>query len=110
MPNDILIKKKIKPFINKIFVTSDKSLSIRCVLLASIAIGTSKIENLLESEDVLNTLRAVKKLGIKYKKKKKKLYYLWFWTKWTCHKFKFSFRCWKFRYVSTTNLRIISQN
>tara|TARA_Y100001970_G_scaffold204966_1_gene249562 strand:- start:203 stop:1528 length:1326 start_codon:yes stop_codon:yes gene_type:complete len=71
MPNDILIKKKIKPFINKIFVTSDKSLSIRCVLLASIAIGTSKIENLLESEDVLNTLRAVKKLGIKYKKKKK---------------------------------------
>jgi len=71
MPNDILIKKKIKPFINKIFVTSDKSLSIRCVLLASIAIGTSKIENLLESEDVLNTLRAVKRLGIKYKKKKK---------------------------------------
>ena len=66
MPNDILIKKKIKPFINKIFVTSDKSLSIRCVLLASIAIGTSKIENLLESEDVLNTLRAVKRLGIKY--------------------------------------------
>ena len=70
MPNNVLIKKKIKPFINKIFVTSDKSLSIRCVLLASVAIGTSKIENLLESEDVLDALRAVKKLGIKYKKKK----------------------------------------
>ncbi len=71
MPNNILIKKKLKPFIKKIFVTSDKSLSIRCVLLASVAIGVSKIENLLESEDVKDALKAIKKLGIKYEKKKK---------------------------------------
>ena len=70
MPNDILIKKKIKPFVNKIFVTSDKSLSIRCILLAAQAIGISKISNLLESEDVLNALKAIKKLGIDYEKKK----------------------------------------
>ena len=76
MPNSVLIKKKIKPFINKIFVTSDKSLSIRCVLLASVAIGTSKIKNLLESDDVLNALKAVKKLGIKYIKKKN-LYFIY---------------------------------
>ena len=32
--------------------------------------GTSKISNLLESEDVLNTLKAIKKLGINYIKRK----------------------------------------
>ena len=69
MPSQILINKKISPFKKKIEVGSDKSLSIRTVLLASQAIGKSKIYNLLESEDVINTLKAIKKLGIKYKKK-----------------------------------------
>ncbi len=69
MSNYILIKKKIKKFKKKIIVSSDKSISIRSILLASQAIGTTKISNLLESEDVLNTLKAVQKLGINYKKK-----------------------------------------
>ena len=68
MRNLIEIKNKIKPFKNSIYVTSDKSISIRCVLLASQAIGTSKLYNLLESEDVMNTLNSIKKLGINYKK------------------------------------------
>ncbi len=68
MPNYIIIKDKIKSFKKKIKVSSDKSISIRSVLLASQAVGVSKISNLLESEDVLNTLKTVKKLGIKYKK------------------------------------------
>ena len=68
MKNLIEIKNKIKPFKNSIYVTSDKSISIRCVLLASQAIGTSKLYNLLESEDVMNTLYSIKKLGINYKK------------------------------------------
>ncbi len=51
-------------------VSSDKSISIRSVLLASQAVGISKISNLLESEDVLNALKTVKKLGINYYKKK----------------------------------------
>jgi len=71
MPNQILINKKISQFKKKIEVSSDKSLSIRAVLLASQAVGKSKLSNLLESEDVMNTLRAIKKLGIKYKKKGK---------------------------------------
>ena len=70
MPNHIFINKKISPFNKKIQVSSDKSLSIRTVLLASQAVGTSKISNLLESEDVLNALKTIKKLGINYKKKK----------------------------------------
>ena len=62
MTNNIKITNKIKPFKKKINVSSDKSISIRCILLASQAIGQTKIYNLLESEDVMNTLNAVKKL------------------------------------------------
>ena len=69
MPNHIFIKKKIKSFKKKISVSSDKSISIRSILLASQAVGTSQISNLLESEDVINALKTIKKLGINYKKK-----------------------------------------
>ncbi len=68
MPNQIKIFNKIKPFNKTIEVTSDKSISIRAILLASQAIGISKISNLLESEDVLNAVRSIKKLGIECKK------------------------------------------
>ena len=50
MTNNIKITNKIKPFKKKINVSSDKSISIRCILLASQAIGQTKIYNLLESE------------------------------------------------------------
>tara|TARA_B100001250_G_scaffold193199_1_gene166071 strand:+ start:340 stop:1665 length:1326 start_codon:yes stop_codon:yes gene_type:complete len=70
MLKNISIDNKIPPYNKKIQVSSDKSLSIRAVLLASQAVGISKISNLLESEDVLNTLKVIKKLGINYKKKK----------------------------------------
>ena len=70
MPKHICINKKIPPYNKIIQVSSDKSLSIRTILLASQAVGISKISNLLESEDVLNTLKTIKKLGINYKKKK----------------------------------------
>ncbi len=70
MPKHIYINKKISSYNKTIQASSDKSLSIRTVLLASQAVGISKISNLLESEDVLNALKVIKKLGIKYKKKK----------------------------------------
>ena len=59
MSDHIFITKKIRRFKKKIKVSSDKSISIRSVLLASQAVGTSKISNLLESEDVLNTLKTI---------------------------------------------------
>ena len=65
MNNVVNIKKKIKPFNNKIYVDGDKSLSIRWALLASQAEGVSKAFKLLKSEDVLNTLKCLKKLGTK---------------------------------------------
>ena len=70
MPKHIYIDKKISPFNKTIQVSSDKSISIRSVLLASQAVGTSKISNLLESEDVLSTVSCLKMLGVKINKKK----------------------------------------
>ena len=69
MPNHIYIKNKIRNFNSEIYVGSDKSISIRSILIASQAVGTSKITNILESEDVLNTLKVIKKLGIICSKK-----------------------------------------
>ena len=65
MSSALLIKNKIKKFNKKINVTGDKSLSIRWVLLASLATGKSKAHNLLMSEDVLAAIDSMKKLGIK---------------------------------------------
>jgi len=59
------INKKIKPFNKTIFIDGDKSLSIRWALLASQALGRSRAYKLLKSEDVLNTLACLKKLGVK---------------------------------------------
>ncbi len=50
----------------------DKSISHRILILAGQAIGKSVISNLLEGEDVINTLKAMKLLGVQIKKKKKK--------------------------------------
>ncbi len=65
--NFIEIKDKINNFNEKIYVDGDKSISIRWALLASQAIGVSSAKNLLKSEDVINTLKCLKKLGIKIK-------------------------------------------
>ena len=71
MKKSVLISNKINKFDKKIEVSSDKSISIRCVLMASQAIGDSKIYNLLESEDVISTISAIKSLGVKIVKQKK---------------------------------------
>tara|TARA_B100000902_G_C27256627_1_gene888222 strand:- start:116 stop:1432 length:1317 start_codon:yes stop_codon:yes gene_type:complete len=70
MPNSIIIKKKINEFNKVINVSGDKSLSIRWVLFSSLAKGVSTAKNLLISEDVLATIKAINKLGIKTKVKK----------------------------------------
>ena len=70
MNKAISIKDNIKRFNKTITVTGDKSLSIRWALLASQAKGKSKAYNLLDSEDVLFTLKCLKKLGVKVNLKK----------------------------------------
>ena len=65
MANLLIIKNKLKKFNKKISVSGDKSISIRWVLLASLANGVSKAQNLLISEDVMAAISAVRKFGIK---------------------------------------------
>ena len=65
MQNRVVIKKKINVYNKKIIIPGDKSLSIRWVLISSIADGISKAQNLLISEDVLAAVKAIKKLGVK---------------------------------------------
>ena len=63
----IKIKKKIKNFNKNLITVGDKSLSIRWALLASQSLYKSRSYNLLISEDVINTLSCLKKLGVKIK-------------------------------------------
>ena len=65
MPNKIILKKKIPNFSKKILIPGDKSISIRWVLISSMANGVSIAKNLLMSEDVLASIKAIKKLGVK---------------------------------------------
>tara|TARA_Y100000996_G_scaffold365760_1_gene310665 strand:+ start:365 stop:1684 length:1320 start_codon:yes stop_codon:yes gene_type:complete len=65
MQNFVKITNKINNFKKTIRVSGDKSISIRWVLLSSLANGVSKAKNLLISEDVLAAISAIKKLGIK---------------------------------------------
>ena len=65
MPNKFIVKNKILNFNKKISIPGDKSISIRWVLVSSLATGISKARNLLISEDVLASIKAVKKLGVK---------------------------------------------
>jgi len=65
MKNLIIIKRPLNTFNKVLSIEGDKSISIRWALLASQAIGKSKARNILKSEDVLNTLNCLKKLGVK---------------------------------------------
>jgi len=70
MSNFIKISSKINDYNKTIYVSGDKSLSIRWVLFSSMAKGKSMATNLLLSEDVLAAINAIKKLGISVKLKK----------------------------------------
>ena len=66
----VFINSKIDKFNKTISVESDKSISHRSLLIASQCIGLSKISNLLEGDDVKNTISCLQKLGVKIIKKK----------------------------------------
>ena len=70
----IVIQKTIKDFNKVINVDGDKSLSIRSLLIGSQAYGISKIKNLPKSEDILSTIKGLRKLGINIFFKKKICY------------------------------------
>jgi len=63
-----LISKFSKGLHGEIKIPGDKSISHRALICASISDGVSKISNLQESEDVINTLNSLKQLGISISK------------------------------------------
>ena len=68
----VFVNNTIKKINKSIFVESDKSISHRALLIASQCLGPSTLKNILESEDVKNTIICLKKLGVKIIKKNKK--------------------------------------
>ena len=70
MKKTITLKSsKSKPLNGTVTVPSDKSISIRSLIISSTCLGNTKVFKLLESEDVMNTLKVLKNLKIKIVKK-----------------------------------------
>ena len=65
MGKKLFINSKHNSFKKTISIDGDKSISIRTLLLGSQAYGKSYIENILLSEDILNSIKCLKRLGIK---------------------------------------------
>jgi len=57
------------PLKGEIIVAPDKSISHRSIIFASLANGRSKIYNLLEGEDALKTMNAMRLMGVEIEKK-----------------------------------------
>ena len=74
MGKNLLINYKYNSFKKKVLIDSDKSISIRTLLLGSQAYGKSSVENLLLSEDIINAIKCLRKLGIKIILKKNKCF------------------------------------
>jgi 3-phosphoshikimate 1-carboxyvinyltransferase len=52
------------PLCGRVRVPGDKSISHRALILGGLATGTTHLTGLLEAEDVLNTARALRALGV----------------------------------------------
>ncbi len=74
MEKKLIINNKNNSFKKTISIDGDKSISIRALLLGSQAYGKTFIENILLSEDIINSINCLKKLGIKISLNKKKCY------------------------------------
>ena len=60
-----LIVNKSKPFLGKVIIPGDKSISHRSIILGSLVKGKLAITNFLKSDDCLHTIAAMRSLGAK---------------------------------------------
>ena len=74
MRRRLFINSRYNSFKKTISVDGDKSISIRALLLGSQAYGKTFVENILLSEDIINSINCLRKLGIKIFMNKKKCY------------------------------------
>jgi len=58
-----LLAAKSRPLQGRTLAPGDKSISHRALIIGGMTVGETRIEGLLEAEDVLNTARAMKSLG-----------------------------------------------
>ena len=65
---NLILNKKIYSYKYTVKVDADKSISIRSFLIGALSNGVSSVKNVLESEDVLSTIKCLKKLGVKIEK------------------------------------------
>ena len=70
MKTNTLKSSKSKILSGNIILPGDKSISHRAIILSALAIGNSKIYGLLESDDVINTIKSMRNLGVTILKKK----------------------------------------
>ncbi|MBM3590966.1 MAG: 3-phosphoshikimate 1-carboxyvinyltransferase, partial [Alphaproteobacteria bacterium] len=64
----LISQKSDIPITGQIIPAPDKSISHRSIIFASLANGLSKIYNLLEGEDVLKTINAMRLMGVEIQK------------------------------------------
>ena len=69
----MISNKIINGIVGNINIPSDKSISHRSIIIPSISVGISEINNLLMSDDVMHTLNAFKTLGVKIEKSNDKV-------------------------------------
>lgn len=67
MMNDYVIIHPCRMLDGAVRVPGDKSISHRVAMLAALAAGTSRLTGFLRSEDCLNTLKALERLGAQVK-------------------------------------------
>ncbi|WP_282604451.1 3-phosphoshikimate 1-carboxyvinyltransferase [Pelagibius sp. Alg239-R121] len=65
------------PLTGEVRVPGDKSISHRALMLAAIAVGESRIEGLLEGEDVLCTAAAMRALGAEVERADDGVWHVW---------------------------------
>ena len=65
---NIIIRSKIPAFNKNLEVDSDKSISIRSFLIGALSQEISSAKNVLESEDVISSIKCLKILGVKITK------------------------------------------
>ncbi len=71
MEKKLFINNEKNSFKKTISIDGDKSISIRSLLLGSQAYGKTFVENILLSEDIMDSINCLKKLGIKISLNKK---------------------------------------
>ncbi|OAN55141.1 3-phosphoshikimate 1-carboxyvinyltransferase [Magnetospirillum moscoviense] len=72
-----LISRRAEPLTGRAKVPGDKSISHRALMFGALAVGESRIEGLLEGDDVLRTAQAMRALGAEVEKLEDGSWRLW---------------------------------